>query len=132
MSEETPRHNLVGFGVVIGCTQAGPLIEWYREAFEPLGAVWQEHMLVIGGSIIGFDERNDVAARAAEPGRQLINLLVRDIRAAQQHLNTLDVEWVRPVEDVGGGWFFSTLLDPVGNYVQVLQGPPETGPGSAG
>ncbi|NEE35497.1 VOC family protein, partial [Streptomyces sp. SID7982] len=100
------------------------LIAWYRAALEPLGARWAEHLLIVGpGAIIGFDERDDVAAKAAEPGRQMINITVGDVRAAERHLNTLGVTWVRPVEKVGGGWFFSTIVDPVGNYLQILQGP---------
>jgi len=116
--------NITGLGVIIGCTDPEQLIEWYRAALEPLGARWDEHMLFIGErTIIGFDGRDDVADKAAEPGRQLINIMVSDIRAAEKHLNTLGVTWVRPVEDTGEGWFFSTVLDPVGNYLQILQGP---------
>ncbi|MFD7122671.1 MULTISPECIES: VOC family protein [Streptomyces] len=115
---------ITGLGVVIGSTDSAALIAWYRAALEPLGARWAEHLLMVGpGAIIGFDERDDVAEKAAEPGRQLINLTVRDIRAAEKHLNTLGVTWVRPVEDTGDGWFFSTIVDPVGNYLQILQGP---------
>ncbi|MGC5535656.1 VOC family protein [Streptomyces sp. SR-10] len=120
----TGTEGITGLGVVIGSTDSAALIAWYRAALEPLGARWAEHLLIVGpGAIIGFDERDDVADRAAEPGRQLINLTVRDIRAAEKHLNTLGVTWVRPVEDTGDGWFFSTIVDPVGNYLQILQGP---------
>lgn len=115
--------NVTGLGVVIASTDREGLVAWYRAALEPLGARWQEHMLVVGpGAVIGFDVRDDVADRAAEPGRHLVNITVRDIRAAERHLSGLGVTWVRPVEDVGG-WFFSTVLDPVGNYLQILQGP---------
>ncbi|MEU3600009.1 VOC family protein [Streptomyces sp. NPDC006798] len=116
--------NITGLGVVLGGTDPERLIAWYRAALEPLGARWEEHLLVVGpGAIIGFDRRDDVADRSAEPGRQLINITVRDIRAAEKHLDTLGVTWVRPVEEVGGGWLFSTLVDPDGNYLQILQGP---------
>ncbi|MFJ8971389.1 MULTISPECIES: VOC family protein [Streptomyces] len=120
----TGTEGITGLGVVIGSTDSAALIAWYRAALEPLGARWAEHLLIVGpGAIIGFDERDDVAEKAAEPGRQLINLTVRDIRVAEKHLNTLGVTWVRPVEDTGDGWFFSTIVDPVGNYLQILQGP---------
>ncbi|MFE6917781.1 VOC family protein [Streptomyces rubiginosohelvolus] len=119
-----PQGEVTGLGVIIGSTDSEALISWYRAALEPLGARWAEHLLIVGpGAIIGFDERDDVADKAAEPGRQMINITVRDIRAAERHLNTLGVTWVRPVEEIGGGWFFSTLVDPVGNYLQILQGP---------
>ncbi|MFJ5048686.1 VOC family protein [Streptomyces sp. NPDC088719] len=123
-TDTTGTEGITGLGVIIGSTDSAALIAWYRAALEPLGARWAEHLLIVGpGAIIGFDERDDVADKAAEPGRQLINLTVRDIRAAEEHLNTLGVTWVRPVEDTGGGWFFSTIVDPVGNYLQLLQGP---------
>ncbi|MFD3999629.1 VOC family protein [Streptomyces rubiginosohelvolus] len=115
---------ITGLGIIIGSTDSESLIAWYRAALEPLGARWAEHLLIVGpGAIIGFDERDDVADKAVEPGRQMINITVRDVRAAEKHLNTLGVTWVRPVEEVGGGWFFSTIVDPVGNYLQILQGP---------
>ncbi|MGY5000391.1 VOC family protein [Streptomyces griseus] len=116
--------NITGLGVILGSTDSDALIAWYRAALEPLGARWAEHLLIVGpGAIIGFDERDDVADKAAEPGRQMINITVRDVRAAEKHLNSLGVTWVRPVEEVGGGWYFSTIVDPVGNYLQILQGP---------
>ncbi|MGQ4714441.1 VOC family protein [Streptomyces anulatus] len=123
-TDTTSTGGITGLGIIIGSTDSTALIAWYRAALEPLGARWAEHFLIVGpGAIIGFDERDDVADKAAEPGRQLINLTVRDIRAAEKHLNTLGVTWVRPVEDTGDGWFFSTIVDPVGNYLQLLQGP---------
>lgn len=124
VTDTTDITDVTGLGVVLGSTDPDALIAWYRAALEPLGARWAEHLLLVGpGAVIGFDQRDDVADRAAEPGRHLINLTVRDIRAAEKHLNSLGVTWVRPVEETGGGWFFSTLVDPVGNYLQILQGP---------
>ncbi|MGW1296586.1 VOC family protein [Streptomyces sp. NPDC002533] len=123
-TDDSDNTGITGLGVILGSTDSEALISWYRAALEPLGARWAEHLLMVGpGAIIGFDERDDVADKAAEPGRQMINITVRDVRAAERHLNTLGVTWVRPVEEVGGGWFFSTIVDPVGNYLQILQGP---------
>ncbi|MFF2653849.1 VOC family protein [Streptomyces sp. NPDC058045] len=120
--------NITGLGVVLGSTEPDGLVEWYRAALEPLGARWESHMLMIGKeTIIGFDGRDDVAEKAAEPGRHLVNLMVRDMRAVEQHLNTLNVTWVRPVDAVEGGWIFATILDPVGNYLQFVQGPADEG-----
>ncbi|MGW1151743.1 VOC family protein [Streptomyces rubiginosohelvolus] len=123
-TDSSDNTGITGLGIIIGSTDAASLIAWYRAALEPLGARWAEHLLIVGpGAIIGFDERDDVADKAAEPGRQMINITVGDVRAAERHLNTLGVTWLRPVEEVGGGWFFSTIVDPVGNYLQILQGP---------
>ncbi|SOD64105.1 hypothetical protein SAMN06297387_11485 [Streptomyces zhaozhouensis] len=121
-----PHENVNGLGILVCGTDVEKLVAWYRAALEPLGARWEEHLLTVGpGAVIGFDQRDDVAERAAEPGRMLVNITVRDIRAAERHLNALGVTWVRPVEEAGDGWYFSTITDPVGNYLQFLQGPVE-------
>lgn len=112
-------------GIVIGSTGPDRLAAWYRAALEPLGARWESHLLVVAddGTYIGFDRRDDVRADAAEPGRHLVNLGVRDIREAERHLNTLGVHWVRPVELTDSGAWFSTVADPDGNLLQFIQMP---------
>ena len=84
-----------------------------------------------GGLALGFaqlglviEQRDDVAAKTAEPGRHIVNFGVEDIEAAAAHLRTLDVEWLVHPEDRGVGWF-ATLIDPDGNYVQLIQMKPE-------
>src|SRR4051794_8556664 len=114
--------NLAMSGTVLGSTDPDRLIAWYRAALEPLGARWDTHALVIAdGMYIGFDGRDDIAEKAAEQGRHLVNFGVRDIRAAEAHLNTLGVRWVRPVELSEYGAWFSTVEDPDGNYIQFIQ-----------
>ncbi|MFC4494195.1 VOC family protein [Streptomyces ovatisporus] len=114
--------NLHAVGILLSSTDRDRLIAWYRSALEPLGARWEEHLLAIGdGMYLGFDKRDDVAPRSAEPGRHMVNFSVRDIRAAERHLNSLGVRWVRPVEETDFGFWFSTVEDPDGNYVQFIQ-----------
>lgn len=113
-------------GILLGSTDPDRLVAWYRAVLEPLGAEWREHMLVIAdGMYIGFDRRDDVGDAVAEPGRQLINFSVRDIRATEKHLNSLGVTWIRPVELTDFGAYFSTVADPDGNLVQFIHMPPE-------
>lgn len=121
----TPTSGLLGTsGILLGSADPDRLVAWYRAVLEPLGARWREHMLVVAdGMYIGFDQRDDVADGAAEPGRQLINFSVRDIRATERHLDTLGVEWVRPVEWTPFGAYFSTVADPDGNLVQFIHEP---------
>lgn len=109
-------------GIVLASTDPEELTRWYRSALEPLGARWDEHMLVLGGMYLGFDSRDDIAASPAEPGRVLLNVTVRDIRAAERHLNSLGVRWIRPVEDFDTGKI-CTIQDPDGNYLQILEFP---------
>lgn len=109
-------------GIVLASTDPEELTRWYRSALEPLGARWDEHMLVLGGMYLGFDSRDDIAASPAEPGRVLLNVTVHDIRAAERHLNSLGVRWIRPVEDFDTGKI-CTIQDPDGNYLQILEFP---------
>lgn len=117
-----PQSNLHASGILLSSTDPDRLIAWYRGALEPLGARWEEHMLAVGdGMYVGFDRRDDIAEKSAEPGRHIVNFSVHDIRAAERHLNTLGVRWVRPVELTDFGAWFSTVEDPDGNYVQFIQ-----------
>lgn len=111
----------LGAGILLGSTDRDRLVAWYRSALEPLGARWEEHLLAVGdGTYIGFDGRDDLAGRSAEPGRHMINFTVHDIRTVERHLNSLGVRWVRPVEATDDG-FWSTVEDPDGNYVQFIE-----------
>jgi catechol 2,3-dioxygenase-like lactoylglutathione lyase family enzyme len=115
------RENLYGAGVVLSSTDRGRLVAWYRSVLEPLGARRQQHLLAVeDGAYLGFDERDDVAEWAAEPGRHMVDFSVRDMRAARRHLDSLGVRWVRPVERTEFG-FWSTVEDPDGNYVQFIE-----------
>jgi catechol 2,3-dioxygenase-like lactoylglutathione lyase family enzyme len=97
---------------------------WYRDALgvrpDPDGFL---HFGPVG---VLLDGRDDVAARAAEPGRVVLNYEVSDIRARARHLDGLGVAWVSPVEyrEDGGAWF-GTVADPDGNYVQLIQLTPD-------
>ena len=52
--------------------------------------------------------------------RYILNLNVDDCHAVEAHLESLDVIWIRPVEDMAFG-VIGTVADPEGNYVQVIQ-----------
>jgi catechol 2,3-dioxygenase-like lactoylglutathione lyase family enzyme len=97
---------------------------WYRDALgvrpDPDG------FLHFGPVAVLVDGRDDVAARAAEPGRVVLNYEVSDIRGRARHLDGLGVAWVSPVEyRADGGAWFGTVADPDGNYVQLIQLTPD-------
>jgi hypothetical protein len=70
--------------------------------------------------LLVFEQRDDVAAQAAEPGRIIINIEVDDMDVLVAHLGTLDLEWIRPVEQIPVGTI-ATLRDVDGNFVNLLQ-----------
>ena len=108
--------------MLIGSTDAERLKAWYRDGFQ--AEVDGYGNLNLGGFGLVIEQRDDVAAKTAEPGRHIVNFAVDDIEAAAAHLRTLGVEWLVPPEDRGIGWF-ATLVDPDGNYVQLIQMKPE-------
>ncbi|AXK33928.1 VOC family protein [Streptomyces armeniacus] len=119
----SPHKNPHLGGIVLGSTDPERLWEWYRTAFAP-GAAKDGEMLglELGGTYLIFESRDDVAAKAAEPGRILVNFEVADIRASEKHLDeTLSVHWIRPVTDMDGEVFLATVEDPDGNYIQLYQ-----------
>jgi uncharacterized glyoxalase superfamily protein PhnB len=108
-------------GYVLGCTNPEQLAEWYQKAFKgDTGEILGRPMVVVGGARVVFDQRDDIADRAAEPGRFIINVSVTDIDAIAAHLDGLGVVWIRPVERVVGFGGIGTFEDPEGNYVQLL------------
>ena len=108
--------------MLLGSVDAERLKAWYRDGFQ--AKVDGYGNLDLGGFGLVIEQRDDVAARNAEPGRHIVNFGVDDIEAAAAHLRTLDVEWLVEPEDRGPGWF-ATLVDPDGNYVQIIQFKPE-------
>ncbi|WP_433250523.1 VOC family protein [Actinomadura nitritigenes] len=106
-------------GLVLGSDDPERLSAWYRAAFVP--SAEPGTVLMVGGSRLVFDRRDDLQPSTREPGRILINFYVEDIKAVVAHLMALGVtRWIRPVEDFGPG-LIATVEDPVGNYVQVVE-----------
>ncbi|MFC5261538.1 VOC family protein [Kribbella qitaiheensis] len=108
--------------MLLGSTDPDRLKAWYRDGFHAETDGYGN--LNLGGFGLVIEKRDDVAGRTAEPGRVVVNFAVDDIEEAAAHLRTLDVEWLVEPEDRGVGWF-ATMIDPDGNYVQLIQMKPE-------
>lgn len=108
--------------MLLGSTDPDRLKAWYLEGFQ--AKVDGYGNLDLGGFGLLIEHRDDVAPKTAEPGRYVINFAVEDIQATAAHLRALDVEWLVEPEDRGIGWF-ATMIDPDGNYVQLIQMKPE-------
>lgn len=104
--------------ILLGTTDPDGLRDWYRKAFAP------DHEgdgpLDLGGFLLVIDSRDDIADKAAEPQRVIFNFHVDDARAVVARLDELGVSWLAELEDRGSG-LFATLLDPDGNYVQIIE-----------
>jgi predicted enzyme related to lactoylglutathione lyase len=73
-----------------------------------------------GDTSLLIDGRSDVADKNREPGRVILNFHVQDARATADRLNAVGVTWLVGLEQREGG-LFGTLVDPDGNYVQIIQ-----------
>ena len=78
-----------------------------------------------GGGVIMFGSHSEVRGGAREPQRYLINLQVEDIALEQGRIEAQGVSFVRRKGREHWGGIISTLLDPDGNYVQLIEFRPE-------
>jgi len=72
-----------------------------------------------GGTFAGYARRLEDAS-----SRPILNIHVDDARRTAAHLDDLGVSWLVAVEERRDGQF-GTLIDPDGNYVQIIQLSPE-------
>lgn len=104
--------------MLLGSTDRDRLRDWYCRAFD---LAPDENGVIVAGEVgVIVESRDDVAATNAEPGRFIVNFHVDDAVAAAAHLDTLGVTWVTEVAERGPGRI-GTLIDPDGNYVQVIE-----------
>jgi catechol 2,3-dioxygenase-like lactoylglutathione lyase family enzyme len=110
--------------MLLGSTDPDRLLDWYRRAFQV--PVLEGTVLDFGDFGVVVERRDDVSARNAEPGRFIVNFHTDDVQAIAKHLDAMGVTWLVEVEEREPGWF-GTMLDPDGNYVQVIQFKPGYG-----
>jgi catechol 2,3-dioxygenase-like lactoylglutathione lyase family enzyme len=104
--------------ILLGSADPDRLRDWYRTVLDPV--VRDHGALDFGDCAVLVENRDDVAATNPEPGRFIVNFHVPDARATAAHLTGVGVTWVAEVEERGPG-MIGTLVDPDGNYVQVIE-----------
>jgi predicted enzyme related to lactoylglutathione lyase len=77
-------------------------------------------ILGFGGFYLMIDRRDDVTGANPQPGRLILNLEVEDARGVAARLDGLGASWLAPLEDRDGS-LFATVIDPDGNYVQLVE-----------
>lgn len=106
--------------ILLASTEPQKLRAWYERAFGvPADA---DGFLRLGEVGLLVDGRDDVAAKAVEPARVILNLHVGDAQETARHLDAMGVTWLAGLEyrEPAGAWF-GTVLDPDGNYVQIIE-----------
>jgi catechol 2,3-dioxygenase-like lactoylglutathione lyase family enzyme len=82
---------------------------------------WYSSLFAFGNVPCMFDKRDDVTGPTADPGRYILNFHTNDARAAAAQLDAAGATWLSPLEERNPGMFFGTVVDPDGNYVQIIQ-----------
>jgi predicted enzyme related to lactoylglutathione lyase len=110
--------------ILLASTDPGRLRAWYEQAFGV--AADPDGFLRLGDVGLLIDGRDDVADVPAEPARVILNVHVADARATARRLDTMGVTWHAELEyREGAGAWFGTVLDPDGNYLQIIELTPE-------
>ncbi len=78
-----------------------------------------------GGAVMSFDHHGATRGSSLEPHRYLINPVVDDLAMEQLRIEAQGVAFVRRASHEPWGGIISTLHDPDGNYVQLVEVPPE-------
>jgi len=104
-------------GVVLSSRAPGRLAAWYRQV---LGLHGDDAVLMAGGVELSFTSHTDVAPTSAEPIRLIPNFHVDDIGAVEARLVDMEAIWVREIEPTPWG-MIGTVLDPDGNYLQIVE-----------
>ena len=106
----------------------GRLLAFYRDVVgSPAKPEMGDAAMDIGGATLGIDGHSMVRGAAKEPQRVLIDLFVDDLMTEQRRLENLGVTFVRTAGREYWGGVISTLLDPDGNYIQLIEYKPEVG-----
>jgi len=106
--------------MLLASTNPDRLRTWYERAFNVRADA--DGFLRFGGVDLLIDGRDDVTDTNPQPARVIINIHVHDARATVKHLDGLGVTWLAELEyRVEHGLWFATVIDPDGNYVQIIE-----------
>ena len=75
----------------------------------------------LGGGRLTVATHSEVSGSNATPARLMVNLRVEDIEAIHRRLSASGVRFVRTPEREKWGGMVATLVDPDGNYLQLLE-----------
>ncbi len=104
--------------ILVGSAQPDRLRAWYGAALD--AEPKPDGLLDVGGVSLLIDGRADVALHNPEPGRLILSFHVDDARASAAHLRALGGSWLVELEDRRAGRF-GTLIDPDGNFIQIIE-----------
>ena len=112
-------------GVIIWTEDLDRLLAFYRDTLglQPHSVRPDFVSFRWGGMRLGIGKHSEVTGRSKEPYRVMVNLGVDDIHREYRVLVGKGVQFVRPPEREHWGGWVSTLSDPDGNTIQLMQFP---------
>jgi predicted enzyme related to lactoylglutathione lyase len=106
--------------ILLASTHPDRLRAWYEHAFNVRADA--DGFLQFGDVGVLIDGRDDVTDRNPQPVRVIINLHVNNAHATAEHLDSLGATWLAKLEyRPATGLWFATVIDPDGNYVQIIE-----------
>ena len=114
-------------GVIIWTEDLDRLVGFYRDTLGLTPNSVRPNFVAFkwGDMRLSIGHHSEVRGQTAEPHRIMVNLGVRDIRKTYDSLMARGVKFTRPPEQEHWGGWVSTLSDPDGNTLQLLQQPSE-------
>jgi predicted enzyme related to lactoylglutathione lyase len=107
--------------VLVGSTQPKELAAFYEKVFEKAPdfidgdySGWQ-----VGSSFLTVGSHSELAGRAKEPQRILLNFETSNVKDEFERIKALGATVAKEPYEIGGGWI-ATFADPDGNYFQLM------------
>src|SRR4051812_40828111 len=104
--------------ILLGSADPTRLSRWYAEALAVRTA--HDGRFDLGGVTVFVGRRDGLTARNVQPDRVILNIAVDDLDVVESRLIAMRAAWAREVE-WDGCTRIGTVLDPDGNYVQVME-----------
>jgi predicted enzyme related to lactoylglutathione lyase len=116
--------------IVIGTTQPEVMVEFYIKVFgKPADMVDQDNGFwgwQLGGAYLGILNHSEMTGNAKDPGRILINFETPEVKEEFTRIKSLGATVAHTPYEMGQGWV-ATLIDPDGNYFQLISPMGEAG-----
>ena len=114
--------NVTGLTIIINSDDPAGLFKFYTAvvgfAAKPeMG----DHAVDAAGVGITFDSHSEAPDQAREPARQIVSVFVDDVAAEEARIEKQGVKFIRKQGKEYWGGIISTLVDPAGNYLQLIE-----------
>jgi predicted enzyme related to lactoylglutathione lyase len=110
-------------GLIIWTDNLDVLLNFYRDVLQLVPHSVKPDFISFkwGDTRLNIGTHSDIKGCSKDQLRIMVNLRVKDIRAAYNNLQERGIDFIRlPEQENWGGWI-CTLSDPDGNIIQLVQ-----------